>query len=416
MWLKTFSGFTGPAIKQQTIMKKVKFIYKTLAAATAVLCMSGCEFDPAKKDIAKVEEKLVVTSSSGRLVLEEDTLQDAFITFDWNEARKVHEDHVVTYTTKLDVVGKNFGSSITNIEEDGIFSRTFTAEQINTWANEKWFIPVNTVFYLEFRVSVQFEGGPTYEYPEVRTVEVEVIPIEVYIFDADKVFLSGTAIGAADIEISRTLENKNQFAWIGELNAGTLQIPVEYEGATKYICSAAGDGTLQDGIAEDVVMQEMADSWNIPAAGTYRIVINMDKTTVTIYSAATDLQPASVEWQHPDTGMVTTVVTKLWKRGSQGWDWRDADITQSLADPQVFVYSSSTGFTGSAQYGVAGHNNNYVYTAATNGLSATYGQSVEMVGGSSGTERNSYYSLGGTTRFVVIDIRNMKITFYDAVQ
>lgn len=54
-------------------------------------------------------------------------------------------------------------------------------------------------------------------------MQVVVTPIKVTVFDADKMFVGGTAV--EEEEISRTLENEFQFAWVGDLTIGDLQIP-----------------------------------------------------------------------------------------------------------------------------------------------------------------------------------------------
>ena len=111
------------------------------------------------------------------------------------------DEYLVSYTTKLDLLNNNFGSStaIVTSEDDGIFSRSYTSEQINNWANERWKVPVNKTFTLAFRVIAEYAGGPTYEMPEVRTVEVTVTPIKVDVFDAERHPLFGCAAMQHDV-------------------------------------------------------------------------------------------------------------------------------------------------------------------------------------------------------------------------
>lgn len=45
-------------------------------------------------------------------------------------------------------------------------------------------------------------------------------------------------------------------------------------------------------------MTETPVSWNIPSAGNYRLLIDMENKQVRIYSSATDLKPLSVTF-HP---------------------------------------------------------------------------------------------------------------------
>ncbi|MDR0692913.1 MAG: SusE domain-containing protein [Prevotellaceae bacterium] len=396
-------------------MKKVKYLYKTLPLLFAILCLNACIYEI--QDIDKVKEHIELTASATDIALDENNLTTGMLTFTWTEARQMSSEYIVSYTTKLDIVGNNFGTStvILNYEDEGVFSRSFTFEQLHNWANDKWKLPINRVFTLEFRVTAEWEGGPTFETPEVRTVTVDVQPIKVVVFDADKMFIAGNAVPGSKIEINKTLENASQYAWFGNLNPGELQIPVELEGMTYYIIPEDEDGsTLQDGIAENVKMEENPVSWNIATAGEYRIVINMEAKVVTIYSSATALQPAVVNWTHPINGAQQTTVTQLWRY--KAWEWvTDSNqyFSQSLADPQIFVYSGPA-FSGTTKFGVAAHNNSYVYTNGNNGATvvAALNTVYTLYGGNGGSgagtnERNSYINFTPATNFIVINIRNM---------
>lgn len=390
-------------------MKKFKFLYKTFPMLFTVLCLTACEQDV--MDIEKVQERLELKASAESITLSEEHLADDIVTFTWTEARQVSDDHLVSYTTKLDVVGNNFGSStaIMNYEDDGVLSRSFTSEQLQNWANEKWGVPVNKPFTLEFRVVAQWEGGATFEAPEVRTVRVNVQPIKTVVFDADKVFLDGTSVpGMSPVEISKTVENPAQYAFLVNLEAGDLQIPVEFDGATNYICSADGNQQLQDGQTIGIKMRETAFAWKIETAGQYRIVVNMQKATAAIYSPEKDLKPAVVEW--PLSGVTqTTTVNNLWEYGEPtSWSWRAGNWKQSLADPQVFIYSGPA-LSGRTKFGVQPNNQTYVYTGnntATN-TPVTLGTVHNLFSGYTTNERNAYFSIPAGTNFIVLDIRNM---------
>ena len=205
-------------------MKKIKFACNLSLLTLFALGQWACEWDPYEHDSDPVRETLELTASASQIALDENDLSATVLTFDWTPARPMPDEYLVSYTTKLDLLNNNFGSStaIVTSEDDGIFSRSYTSEQINNWANERWKVPVNKTFTLAFRVIAEYAGGPTYEMPEVRTVEVTVTPIKVDVFDADKVSLSGTAISSVT-EIEKTVENANLYAWYGELSIGELQ-------------------------------------------------------------------------------------------------------------------------------------------------------------------------------------------------
>lgn len=388
-------------------MKRVKYLYKIVPLWLMVLCMTACE--PEILDIPKVEERLELSASAESIALDEENLEDDILTFTWKDARSVSDDHLVSYTTKMDVVGNNFGSAtaIMNYEDEGVLSRSFTSEQLHNWANEKWGVPANKPFTIEFRITAEWEGGKTFEAPEVRTVRVNVQPIRTVVFNADKVFLDGTAVpGLGKVEMSKTLENPNQYAILLDLEAGDLQIPSEFEGSTNYIVSADGSDQLQDGETIGIKMRETPFAWKIETPGRYRVVVNMQKATATIYSPAQALQPAVVDWVLSSVPQ-TTVVNAIWAYGaSTGWAWKDAGWSQSLADPQVFVYSG-TGFSGTTKFGVQPNNQAFVYTSSSASAAVTQGVANNLTAGYSSAIRNYYFSLPSGTNFIVLDIRNM---------
>ena len=388
-------------------MKKIAYLYRVLTFSIIVCGVTACDYEIV--DIDNVPETMTLQASSTDIALDADQLTDDIIAFRWEAARSTSEDHVIMYTTKLDVIGNNFGSStaIMNYEDDGVFSRSFTSEQLQNWANEKWKLPVNTPFTLEFRVIAQWEGGPTFEAPEVKTATVRVQPIRTIVFDADKVFLDGSAVQESKVELGTTVENDNVYAQVLHLKPGELIIPIEYNGETNYISPTDNDGTLKDGETINVVVRENPVSWKIENAGEYRVVIDMQKATATIYSPVKALQPAVVQWTLDGT-MQTTVVNDLWEYGEPtGWSWRGGNWTQSIADPQIFVYSGPA-INGRTKFGVHPTNQSYVYTGnnTSSDTPVAHGTTYNLFSGYSTNERNAYFRLPSGTNFIILDIRN----------
>lgn len=382
--------------------------------------MVACTYDPYKDDMVLPTETLTLASQNSDIVLNEDNMTAPVLTFTWTPAREVSDDYIVSYTTKLDVVGNNFGSTtvIRNDEEDGVYSRSFTSEQINNWAGDRWNLPVNKPFSLEFRVIVEFTGGPEFQAPEVRTVTVNVTPIHVDIFATDKMYIDGTSSPGKE-EVSATLENSNQYAWYGDLTPGTLLIPSEYEGITYYIHAASGSASFEPGKPIDLVMDETKQGWTIPSGGKHRVVVNMETKQAVIYDEATDLQPLTVDF-YPngiDTNPLAHVtVVDLWAYGGgTGWGVRKLGCTQSAADPQVMIYEGS--FSGSVKFCIAqsftdeagnsyNQNNAFCYTSSTALVS---NKLQELTGSAERTVRNTYMGMPSGKHLFIFDLRNSTI-------
>lgn len=402
-------------------MKQLKFLYKILPLLFVGICLNAC--DNEIQDIPKVEEKLELTASFDSISIDLDNPRDIVLTFDWNEARKTSGDNLVFYTTKLDVVGNGFGTStaIINSEEEGIFSRSFTSEQLYSWIVERWGLPLTKPFKLEFRVVAQWEGGSVFEAPEVRTITINVAALKEEIPVPEKVTLSGSALNNAVVEVNKTIENENIYAVLVNLQPGELVIPLVTAGDKQfYLNPKDGEGTLQDGEAEAVEQQDKRVAWNITTAGEYRVVVDFENSKVTIYSPDKALLPAVVTWLK-GTEQVNTVVTDLWMYGGgTGWAWKQGFFKVSLADPQILVYEGTNITSGDGlKFVVYGESDfrNGAY-AFTNPLTtANLRQNVtlaldkvgELHGGSDTETRNSYYKLPAGTNFIVLDLRNKTI-------
>ncbi|MDR6735025.1 SusE domain-containing protein [Sphingobacterium sp. 2149] len=399
-------------------MKIINYLYKTLFLLCMVLCQLSCKQEI--QDIPRVNETMELQPSAEIIMLDEVNMNKDIVTFNWKPARVQSDDHLVSYSTMLDVVGNNFGTgtAIFNYEDDNVFSRSFTSEQLQNWANEKWGIPANKSFTLEFRVVAQWEGGGTFEAPEVRTARITVNPIKTVVFDADKVFLSGSAVGGTKVELPKTLENLDQYAYVLNLQPGELEIPVEFNGETNYVVTADGSAAINDGNAVGIKMRETVFSWKIETAGEYRVVVNMQKATATIYSPAKALSAKTVIWTGDQP--YTTTVTDLWMHGSiNGWGTPvKMNCQVSLADPQILVYTG--GKVGTTKFIVTGDNNNnknlaYAFSAPPTSdgvaqtLSLTLGKVTEMGGGTVKGNRDSYFTIPATTNVLILDLRNMTI-------
>lgn len=402
-------------------MKQLKFLYKILPLFFVGICLNAC--DNEIQDIPKVEEKLALTASSDSISIDLNNLRDIALTFDWTEARKTSGDNLVFYTTKLDVVGNGFGTStaIINSEEDGVFSRSFTSEQLYNWIVGKWGLPLTKPFKLEFRVVAQWEGGSVFEAPEVRTVTINVAALKEEIPVPEKVTLSGSALNDAVIEVNKTIENENKYAALVNLKAGELVIPLVTLGNKQYYLSPKdGEGTLQDGEGEAVEQQTGRVAWNITTPGEYRVVVDFENSKVTIYSPAKALQPAVVTWLK-GTEEVKTTVTDLWMfGGGTGWGWWQGNCSVSLADPQILIYQGKALTSGDGlKFVVSGESGirdvAYAYTnpLTTSGLRQNVSLALDKVGelwgGYDKETRNSYYKLPAGTNFIVFDLRNMTI-------
>lgn len=183
------------------------------------------------------------------------------------------------------------------------------------------------------------------------------------VVEADQIFMAGTAIGSEQVEIKQTLENEQLYAWRGELKAGNLYLPLTFEGeqSMAIVPQNTDNHDIEDGQTASfgqVAIDKVATRyWTIPADGTYRIVVNKEEKAITIYSAATDLQPLTVSFNNTELKINpwSQTINVLHMYGGFNSFAYDAGIDeetgksnkycqvkynliQSLANPKVFVY------------------------------------------------------------------------------
>ena len=231
------------------------------------------------------------------------------------------------------------------------------------------------------------------------------------IMEVDKIFMSGSAAGAAEIEVTQTLENESLYAWRGTLSAGTLSFPIEFGGERNLtMVPNSNDHGFNDGQANPftTVNSSAAGSryWEIPEEGIYRIVIDTDARTVTIYSAATDLKPMTVSFkrtQAPAEDPCTVQVETLYIFGDDVYYTGSQPkgdpyiLTQSLANPRLFVYKGEALKKDNIKFCVTDHwNNEYAFGSGPDrdkDLAVTAGQTVSPIYGGQGNNRYAMFSL-----------------------
>lgn len=283
---------------------------------------------------------------------------------------------------------------------------------------------------------------------EAKTVKI--VPAG-SIIELDKLYLSGSAVGGDDIEIERTLENDFLYAWKGNLKAGKLYMPLLFNEAkaVSFVPKNKADHDIHDGQPHEFnqVSTESGTGsayWEIPADGTYRIVVDLDERTVKIYSSATDMKNTVVSYNNTVAGInpFTQEVTELWIWGGFNASAHDDGLKagfqskycmkQSLADPNVFVYhgealprSASTDdwskatATGALNFLVSNIENNvYAFGSTADAernkkrgyLEVHNGETLQLVAGQS-HNRYAYFCVPANCNFVVVDIKKLTVYF-----
>lgn len=357
-------------------MKKI-LLYLS-AFALSVAGFSSCADDYEEYDNSYLldnDETMTLEASSASIELDESLLDEPALTFTWTPAREMSDEYILTYVTMLDVKSNSFSSStmVREVMEDGTYSKTYTTEELQNYVVDKWAKSVSEVTTLSFKVIAKWEGGSKFVMPEVRTVDVDVLPYKPNVFEADKVNLDGDAVRGImpSMNYTMTTTPENEYIYAGEFKmaAGTMTIPVRQGEATLYICPAAGetvtvpDADLVDGKpapteAYQAKVMDLPESgnvdelpaWNLPVEGDWRVIIDMENETVQFYSPKNKLEPAVVRFNYEYTSdrvlsreILSGEYYLYLNNGTDGWKANyPMQFEASLIDPQIIVWSDGT--------------------------------------------------------------------------
>lgn len=366
-------------------------------------------------------EQIVASESNPRLFVWTGTLKQGTVYFP------------VVYGDENNVIVPASGAD-TEIGETPMAATVLGADE----THGGWKIPADD----EYRVTVNLDAKTVTIIPTSSIVEI------------DKIYLAGTAAPEAEIEVAQTLENASVYAFRGELNAGTLYLPLLFDEKTEMSFVPAEGDDIHDGEASSymqVATSSVAPNnryWTIPDAGIYRIVVDLDAKTITFRSAATDLKNTVVSFNKtykedgtPIANPYEMEVTQLWMYGTFNGFAKDPgyftglqeaySLKQSLANPNVFVYKGQVlprqsgkddigeSHTGSVNFKVAPwHNNVYCYGSTaeakrgekTGYIEAVLGQSQGLVAGQ-GDNRYAYFIIPEGCNYVEVDIANLTVVF-----
>ena len=339
----------------------------------------------------------------------------------------------VDYADELNAIGPETANApITTSEMKGVISD-------RTEANS-WVIPAAATYRVTVNMSKQ----------TVKIVEAGAV------VEADQVFLAGSAVGEEQIEVAQALENDQIYAWRGELKAGNLYIPLTFEGeqAMAIVPEIADSHDIEDGqlstFGQVLISKVDKQYWTIPTAGTYRIVLNKEEKTITIYSVATDLKPLTVSFNNTELGI------NPWKQDvnvlhmyggfnsfayDAGTDEESGkslkycqvkyNLIQSVANPKVFVYKGDVlprneytdnykkTYRGWVNFSTLRYANNGWFVGSTadakrndhNGYTEVIAGKVEKAVTGQADNRYAYFLIPEGCNYVVVDIENNTVLF-----
>lgn len=339
----------------------------------------------------------------------------------------------VDYADELNAIGpETDNAAITTGEMAGVISDRAEANS--------WVIPSAATY----RVTVNMSKRT------VKIVEAGAV------VEADQIFLAGSAVGGEQLEMVQTLENDQLYAWRGELKAGNLYIPLTFEGeqSMAIVPEMADNHDIEDGqlatFGQVLISKVDKQYWTIPADGTYRIVLNKEEKSITIYSTTTDLKPLTVSFNNTELGknpwsQEINVLHMYGGFNSFAYDAGTDDesgksfkycqvkynLIQSVANPKVFVYKGDVlprneytdnykkTYKGWVNFSTLRYANNGWFVGSTasasrnnyNGYTEVVAGKVEGAVTGQSDNRYAYFLIPEGCNYVVVDVENNTVLF-----
>ncbi len=207
--------------------------------------------------------------------------------------------------------------------------------------------------------------------------------------------------------MTQTLENESVYAWRAELPAGDLKISLP-DGYVSVPSTGFGKPASYTADTDGSV-------WSVPEAGIYRIVLDTESSTITVYDPATDLKNREYSWNNTvdNINPYTAPVENLWMWGDfdnaayKSIPSDDYMMMQSLASPYVFTYSGELR-SGTVKFLVSNIQNNVyafgAYDVRDEHKTDTKLDEVYIMVPGQGDNRYSRFQIPEHTNFVVVDI------------
>ncbi len=287
-----------------------------------LFCFIAVSFFACDNDDTEVPERnqLTLTPSADRVVLDQTKPNEEVLTFTWTKATDIGPEYNFMYIFRLDIAGKDFETAIDPIiAEDGVFSVSFTNEELYTWIVEKWGGIAGQETTIEGRIVAKVLG-PKFLYPEIV---IKSVVVQTYLPQSIPLYLMGTATDAGanpSLAIKMTeVSNGRVYSWKGKLKQGNYKFI--YNPASLLPSLNKGDSETS------VVLRETADDpdtqFSIITAGTYSIYLSIKDMTI-----STNEVPYENLYL---VGDATTI----------GWDPKGVLMNPDAANPNIYTVETT---------------------------------------------------------------------------
>lgn len=301
-------------IKNEIKANSLKLICIALVSCLFVAC-NDTDID---NTYSRHELAMELTPSTDAVALNEGAPNDVALTLNWSPAIDYGGEFVMEYRLQMDLVGSKAETVIEYTDFDQ-FERSYTNKELHDILINKFQQLTSTNGEVKFTISVSY-AGPYTILPDVASASVKVKTYGDKQFLADKLFMSGTAVGENDVELTASAGNSSIYVYNGPLKVGTINFPALYGDEENAFCPESDTDIASEAMPAVVVDRKLAKSWNVTEADNYRVTVNLANKTVTIIASGDIIE-----------------VDKIYLAGT-AVTGEDVEVVQTLEDDNLYAF------------------------------------------------------------------------------
>jgi hypothetical protein len=281
----------------------IKNFFK-LTLFTCLISLYSCDKEETNRvEYPDFQNPMSVTASQSNLVLEEDKADQTAVTFTWTEGNNRGQGTSLKYVVNLGLQLESGVRELPAIEiPDGQHSLSYTHAELNEMLIDKWSVSPDLQVNINIKVTAQIIGGSLAQLPEVAetTINVTAYTVSEEPNPEEKpyetVCLAGSCIPdgynmstVPRLNWESTAPNLYTLDRI-HLTASSILFVLDpdagYDNSRMFQAPVSTRPQLSDGVPQAMVLtpgKAPEWKWNVASEGDYRVVIDVEAMTVTVY-------------------------------------------------------------------------------------------------------------------------------------
>ena len=273
-----------------------------LVLFSCLISLFSCE-DKTKNRVEypDFENPMSVTASQANLILEQAKADQTAVTFTWTEGNSRGQGTSLKYIVNLGLKLESGVRELPAIEIPvGELSLSYTHAELNNLLLSRWSIAPGAQADINIKVTAQIVGGNLAQIPEVAETAIKVTAYSSTVLPGERPYETVCLAGSC-IPDGYTMNALPRMDWDPatpnlytldniHLTASSILFVLDpdagYDNSRMFQAPDGSRPVLSIGIPQAMVLTESKGSdwkWNVPEAGNYKVVLDVEAMTFTIY-------------------------------------------------------------------------------------------------------------------------------------